>query len=80
MPLLSLETDGDADGEDHCQVGEDHLAGIVNDRDVQQVGVTQAQQQTGNRKDCDRQHQRTAEALQAFDEELVHGVCPCCFC
>ncbi len=26
--------DSDADGEDHRQVGEDHLPGVVNDRDV----------------------------------------------
>ncbi|MOA11612.1 hypothetical protein D3C78_1315630 [compost metagenome] len=70
------ETDRDADGEDHRQVGEDHLAGVVDDRDVQQVGIAQAQQQAGNRQDRDRQHQRAAEALQAFDEKLVHGGSP----
>ena len=30
----------------------------------------------GDRQDRDRQHQRAAEALQAFDEVLVHGESP----
>ena len=66
--VVAGKAHGDADGEDQRQVGEDCLPGIVHDGDVQQVGVTQAQQQAGNRQDRDGQHQRAAQALQPFDE------------
>ncbi|MOA39122.1 hypothetical protein D3C78_1608760 [compost metagenome] len=51
----------------------------MDDRDVEQVGVAQAQQQAGNRQDRDWQHQCATEALQAFNEKLVHGGSPWIF-
>ncbi|CRQ64570.1 hypothetical protein PAERUG_P47_London_12_VIM_2_12_12_01943 [Pseudomonas aeruginosa] len=71
--VVASETDGDADGEDQRQVGEDRLAGVVDQRNVEQVDVAQAQQQAGDRQDRDRQHQGAAQALQAFDQERGHG-------
>ena len=54
--VVTGKTHGDADGEDQRQVGEDRLAGVVHHRDVEQVGVAQAQQQAGDWQDRNRQH------------------------
>jgi hypothetical protein len=48
----------------------------MNDCDVQQIGITQAQKQAGDGQYGDGQHERAAKALQAFDEVLIHGVSP----
>ena len=61
--VVAGETDGDANGEDERQIGENRAARCVHDRDVQQVGITQAQQQAGNRQDGDGQHQGAAQPL-----------------
>ncbi len=79
--IVAGKTHRNTDGEDQRQVGENCLPSIVHHRDVQKIGVAQAQQEAGDRQNRDRQHQRAAEALQAFDKVLVHGVSPysCCF-
>ncbi|MNQ83366.1 hypothetical protein D3C85_984440 [compost metagenome] len=78
--VVTGKADGDADGEDQRQVGEDCIAGVVDQGDVQQVGVAQAQQQAGNRQDGDGQHEGAAEPLQALNEVLVHGALRLLFC
>ena len=70
--VIAGKTHGNADSEDQRQVGENRVAGIVDDCDVEQVGVAQTQQQPGNGQNRNRQHQRPAKPLQTFDEVLIH--------
>ena len=62
--VLAREAHRDADGEKQAEVGEDRVARRGHRRDVEQVGLAQAQQQARDRQHRDGQHQRAAEALR----------------
>jgi len=74
--ILAREADRDADCEQQSEVREDRIAGSGDKRDVEQVGLAEPEQQTGDRKHRDRQHQRPAERLQALHAKLDHHCSP----
>jgi hypothetical protein len=73
--ILAGDADADAYREDEAELGEDRAAGRGNEGNVEQVGLTEAQQQAGHRQDGDRQHQRATERLQAVEGE-AHQAAP----
>src|SRR5688572_9272829 len=71
--VLAGDADRDADCEQDPEIGEDRLARGGDGRQVEEIGLSEAQQEAGNRQDCDRQHQSAPELLQA-GEPALHGV------
>src|SRR5215831_3684572 len=54
--VLLRKAHGDADRENQREVSKDRSSGVCDPFDVQQVGLSQTEQKSGNRKHRDRQH------------------------
>ena len=72
--VFAREADRDADREQHPEVGEDRVAGGGDEGDVEQVGLAEPKQHSGDRKHGDGQHQRPSERLQPL--KLDHAFPP----
>ena len=71
--IFLRQSDSDADRKQQTEVVENSLARRGHGGKIQQVGLPQAQQQPGDRKHRDGQHQCAANPLQT-GEYLFHGV------
>ena len=58
--VLARQPDGDTNGKHKAQVREDRITGSRQNRDTEQIRLTQSQQQARHRQHRDRQHQRAA--------------------
>ena len=54
--VLLRKAHGDADRENQREVGKDRSSGVCNPFDIEQVGLSQTEQESGNRKHRDRKH------------------------
>ena len=74
-----IDVDGDTDREEQPEVGEDRIAGGGDRRSDRRqerhqsddVGLSEPEKESGNRKHGDGKHQRAAELLRA-SEDLLH--------
>jgi len=61
--ILARQADSDADGEQQPQIREYCVSGGRHRRPAEEVGLTQAQQETRDRQHGDRQHQCPSQLL-----------------
>jgi hypothetical protein len=61
--VLTGEADGDANGEHKSEMSEDRRAAGGDERNVEKIGLPEAQKQAGDRQDCDRQHEGAPKLL-----------------
>src|SRR3546814_19617204 len=71
---VAREADRDADREQDAEILKDRRARRRDEGDVEQVGLSDAQQQAGDRQHRARQHQRAAERLARFENLPPHRV------
>src|SRR5690606_7596993 len=64
---VACKASGDADREEQTEMREDRIARRADKGDVEQIGLTEAQQQRRDGQHRNRQHQRAAERLNGFD-------------
>jgi hypothetical protein len=63
--IFACKTNGYADGEDEPEMAEYSCAAGGDERNVEKIGLTEPQEQTSDRQNRDRQHERAAELLEA---------------
>ena len=71
--VLLRKAHRDAERENQREVGKDRSSGVCEPFDVEQVGLSQTEQKSGNRKHRDRQHQCSTEFLKFSKRSCAHN-------